>query len=127
MQLQSDGGENINDGQVRVMAFRFVSTDTANDVWKMEVPHILLKEWAGGISGGNPDFSFRYLNDQSSSSSSFPPLRGFDFQLGDSQSDDRCSTHEVVKSQCKTEEVEPGKFIRKCERTDEIFRSYIGK
>ncbi|KAK4776151.1 hypothetical protein SAY87_024112 [Trapa incisa] len=45
----------------------------------------------------------------------------------DSDSGDRCSTHKVVKSQCRTEEVEPGKFIRKCEKTEEIFRSCVGK
>ncbi|OWM82604.1 fra a 1-associated protein [Punica granatum] len=50
-----------------------------------------------------------------------------DVTKNDSQSDDRCSTRKVVKSQCKTQEVEPGKFIRKCEKTEEIFRSCIGK
>lgn len=45
----------------------------------------------------------------------------------DSESGDRCSTQKVVKSQCRTEEVEPGKFIRKCEKTEEIFRSCVGK
>ncbi|XP_023539788.1 uncharacterized protein LOC111800367 [Cucurbita pepo subsp. pepo] len=42
-------------------------------------------------------------------------------------SGDRCSTRKVVKSQCKTEEVEPGKFVRKCERTEEILRDCIGR
>lgn len=42
-------------------------------------------------------------------------------------STDRCSTRKVVKSQCKTEEVEPGKFVRKCERTEEILRDCIGR
>lgn len=40
---------------------------------------------------------------------------------------DRCSTRKVVKSQCKTEEVEPGRFIRKCERTEEILRDCVGR
>lgn len=39
----------------------------------------------------------------------------------------RCSTRKVVKSQCKTEEVEPGRFIRKCERTEEILRDCVGR
>ncbi|KAI8024727.1 Fra a 1-associated protein [Camellia lanceoleosa] len=30
------------------------------------------------------------------------------------RSDDRCFTTKIVKSHCTTEEVEPGKFIRKC-------------
>ncbi|KAL5739855.1 hypothetical protein ACOSP7_028750 [Xanthoceras sorbifolium] len=42
-------------------------------------------------------------------------------------SSDRCSTRKVVTSQCKTEEVEPGKFIRKCEKTEQIFRDCVGK
>ncbi|CAK9322956.1 unnamed protein product [Citrullus colocynthis] len=42
-------------------------------------------------------------------------------------STDRCSTRKVVKSQCKTEEVEPGKFVRKCERTEDILRDCIGR
>ncbi|GAY32873.1 hypothetical protein WN944_004714 [Citrus x changshan-huyou] len=40
---------------------------------------------------------------------------------------DRCSTRKVVRSQCKTEEVEPGKFIRKCEKTEEVLRDCIGR
>ncbi|XP_030457973.1 fra a 1-associated protein [Syzygium oleosum] len=40
---------------------------------------------------------------------------------------DRCSTRKVVKSRCRTEEVEPGKFIRKCERTEEILRDCVGR
>ncbi|XP_008442953.2 fra a 1-associated protein [Cucumis melo] len=42
-------------------------------------------------------------------------------------SSDRCSTRNVVRSHCKTEEVEPGKFVRKCERTEEILRDCIGR
>ncbi|KAI4319552.1 hypothetical protein MLD38_033137 [Melastoma candidum] len=40
---------------------------------------------------------------------------------------DRCSTRKIVKSHCRTEEVEPRKFIRKCEKTEEILRDCIGK
>ena len=43
------------------------------------------------------------------------------------RSGDRCSTRKVVKSQCRTEEVEPGKFIRKCEKTEELLRECVGK
>ncbi|EPS60038.1 hypothetical protein M569_14767, partial [Genlisea aurea] len=32
----------------------------------------------------------------------------------------------VVTSNCRTEEVEPGKFVRKCEKTEEIFKDCIG-
>ncbi|XP_028784884.1 uncharacterized protein LOC114740810 [Neltuma alba] len=38
-----------------------------------------------------------------------------------------CSTRKVMKSRCRTEEVEPGKFLRKCEKSQEIFRDCIGK
>ncbi|KDP42228.1 hypothetical protein JCGZ_02958 [Jatropha curcas] len=44
-----------------------------------------------------------------------------------SASDKVCSTRKVVKSQCKTEEVEPGKFVRKCEKTEEILRECLGE
>lgn len=44
-----------------------------------------------------------------------------------SLSDERCSTRKVVKSQCRTEEVEPGKFIKKCEKTEEILKDCVGK
>ncbi|ESW34991.1 hypothetical protein PHAVU_001G197500 [Phaseolus vulgaris] len=42
-------------------------------------------------------------------------------------SSEGCSTTKVVKSQCRTEEVESGKFIRKCEKTEELLRNCIGK
>lgn len=38
-----------------------------------------------------------------------------------------CSTTTVVRSQCKTEEVEPGKFVRKCDKTEETLRHCFGK
>lgn len=38
-----------------------------------------------------------------------------------------CSTRKVVKSQCRTEEVEPGKFIRKCQKTEEILKDCVGR
>ncbi|CAL5399134.1 unnamed protein product [Camellia sinensis] len=42
------------------------------------------------------------------------------------RSDDRCSTTKIVKSHCTTDEVEPGKFIRKCEKTEQILRDCVG-
>ncbi|KAL6988153.1 hypothetical protein U1Q18_013900 [Sarracenia purpurea var. burkii] len=43
------------------------------------------------------------------------------------RSGDRCSTRKIIKSQCKTEEVEPGKFVRKCEKTEQIIRDCVGR
>ncbi|XP_068309037.1 fra a 1-associated protein-like [Pyrus communis] len=40
---------------------------------------------------------------------------------------DRCLTRKVVKTQCKTEEVEPGKFVRKCEKTEQLLRDCAGR
>ncbi|XP_028777533.1 uncharacterized protein LOC114745863 [Neltuma alba] len=50
-----------------------------------------------------------------------------EFGRSDSPTQDRCSTRKVVKSQCRTEEVEPGRFVRKCEKTEEVLRDCIGK
>ncbi|KAK7337339.1 hypothetical protein VNO77_17906 [Canavalia gladiata] len=51
-----------------------------------------------------------------------------DRQLDTLSSDsERCSTTKLVKSQCRTEEVQSGKFIRKCEKTEELLRNCIGK
>ncbi|XP_071721622.1 fra a 1-associated protein-like [Rutidosis leptorrhynchoides] len=56
------------------------------------------------------------------------PSHGDDAQIkGGCDAGDQCSTRSVVRSQCKTEEVEPGKFIRKCEKTQELLRDCIGK
>ncbi|KAG6640708.1 hypothetical protein I3843_09G023400 [Carya illinoinensis] len=38
-----------------------------------------------------------------------------------------CSIRKAVKLKCRTEEVEPGKFIRKCEKTEQLLRDCIGK
>ncbi|KAK7396787.1 hypothetical protein VNO78_17946 [Psophocarpus tetragonolobus] len=43
------------------------------------------------------------------------------------RSSERCSTTKVVKSQCRTEEVQSGKFVRKCEKTEELLRNCVGK
>ncbi|XP_062112368.1 fra a 1-associated protein [Humulus lupulus] len=40
---------------------------------------------------------------------------------------DRCTTRRVVSSQCMTEEVEPGKFVRKCEKTEQLLRDCVGR
>ncbi|KAF5473452.1 hypothetical protein F2P56_010061 [Juglans regia] len=40
---------------------------------------------------------------------------------------DKCSIRKAVMSKCRTEEVEPGKFIKKCEKTEQVFRDCIGK
>ncbi|CAN8316550.1 unnamed protein product [Cochlearia groenlandica] len=53
-----------------------------------------------------------------------------DQSIGDSAAVDgnRSTTSStVVRSQCKTEEVEPGRFIRKCDKTEEIIRYCFGK
>jgi hypothetical protein len=50
-----------------------------------------------------------------------------DSSAGGVSSGERCSTRKVVKSQCRTEEVEPGKFIRKCEKTEQVLRDCVGK
>ncbi|XAR69847.1 hypothetical protein NMG60_11001586 [Bertholletia excelsa] len=50
-----------------------------------------------------------------------------DFENSNRRSDERCSTRKIVRSQCRTEEVEPGKFMRKCEKTEEIFRDCVGR
>ncbi|KAF7818878.1 Mal D 1-associated protein [Senna tora] len=50
-----------------------------------------------------------------------------EFGTSNPRSEERCSTRKVVKSQCRTEEVEPGKFVKKCEKTEEILRDCIGK
>ncbi|OAY73234.1 uncharacterized protein LOC109712350 [Ananas comosus] len=44
-----------------------------------------------------------------------------------SREEDHCSTRRVVRSRCRTEEVEPGRFIKKCERTQETLRDCIGR
>ncbi|KAL5999271.1 hypothetical protein ACLOJK_040721 [Asimina triloba] len=40
---------------------------------------------------------------------------------------DRCSTRRIVKSHCGTEEVEPGKFVRKCMKTEQLLRFCVGR
>ncbi|KAL1821197.1 hypothetical protein ACET3Z_016066 [Daucus carota] len=39
----------------------------------------------------------------------------------------RCYTKKIVSSNCKTEEVEPGKFIRKCEKTEQLIKDCVGR
>ncbi|XP_042375499.1 fra a 1-associated protein-like [Zingiber officinale] len=40
---------------------------------------------------------------------------------------DRFSTRRVVRSNCRTEEVEPGRFVRKCEKTEQLLRDCVGR
>lgn len=44
-----------------------------------------------------------------------------------STAEDRCYTKKIVSSNCKTEEVEPGKFIRKCEKTEQLIKDCVGR
>lgn len=39
----------------------------------------------------------------------------------------RCSTRKIITSNCKTEEVEPGKFVRKCEKTEKLLKDCAGR
>ncbi|XP_075104261.1 fra a 1-associated protein-like isoform X2 [Nicotiana tabacum] len=45
----------------------------------------------------------------------------------DGDGGERCATRKVVNTRCRTEETEPGKFIRKCEKTEQIFKDCIGR
>ncbi|ERM93660.1 hypothetical protein AMTRI_Chr03g149550 [Amborella trichopoda] len=47
--------------------------------------------------------------------------------VGGGREGDMCSTRRIVKSSCKTEEVAPGKFIRKCEKSEQVFRDCMGR
>lgn len=38
-----------------------------------------------------------------------------------------CSNRRIVKSNCRTEEVEPGRFVRKCEKTEQLLRQCAGR
>ncbi|XP_072950955.1 fra a 1-associated protein-like [Typha angustifolia] len=38
-----------------------------------------------------------------------------------------CSARKVVRSSCRTEEAEGGRFIRKCERIEETLRDCVGR
>lgn len=40
---------------------------------------------------------------------------------------ENCSIRKAVKLKCRTEEVEPRKFIRKCEKTEQLLRDCVGK
>ncbi|KAJ3696137.1 hypothetical protein LUZ60_001514 [Juncus effusus] len=49
------------------------------------------------------------------------------FRSMDEGDGDMCATRRVVRSNCTTEEVEPGKFVRKCDKTEQILRDCIGR
>ncbi|MCL7026999.1 hypothetical protein MKW94_022781 [Papaver nudicaule] len=59
--------------------------------------------------------------DETSSKLGFKGISGDD-NTNPRSIEDRCSTRRIVKTQCKTEEVEPGIFIRKCEKTEQILK-----
>ncbi|PKU60422.1 uncharacterized protein LOC110100784 [Dendrobium catenatum] len=47
---------------------------------------------------------------------------------GDGSAEERsCSNRRIVKSSCRTEEVEPGRFVRKCEKTEQLLRQCAGR
>lgn len=50
-----------------------------------------------------------------------------DFDGSNANSGDRCGTRKVVKSECKTHKTEDGRYIRRCENTEQIFRDCIGR
>uniref|UniRef100_A0A2P2J5F7 Uncharacterized protein MANES_08G036200 n=2 Tax=Rhizophora mucronata TaxID=61149 RepID=A0A2P2J5F7_RHIMU len=52
---------------------------------------------------------------------------GVDAKSKGAGGDDVCSTRKVVRSRCSTEEVEPGKFVRKCEKSEELLKECLGK
>ncbi|WOL15308.1 hypothetical protein Cni_G24089 [Canna indica] len=43
------------------------------------------------------------------------------------EDDGRLPTRRVVRSTCHTEEVEPGRFVRKCDKTEQILRDCVGR
>ncbi|KAI3823384.1 hypothetical protein L1987_04819 [Smallanthus sonchifolius] len=47
-----------------------------------------------------------------------------DYQDLNARSEARCSTRKIISSQCRTEEVEPGKFIKKCEKTEQLLKDW---
>uniref|UniRef100_A0A7N0UE96 Mal d 1-associated protein n=1 Tax=Kalanchoe fedtschenkoi TaxID=63787 RepID=A0A7N0UE96_KALFE len=49
------------------------------------------------------------------------------FGLPEAELEDRCSTRKILKTRCRTEEVEPGKFIRKCEKTEQVLKDCLGR
>ncbi|RWR85449.1 Mal d 1-associated protein [Cinnamomum micranthum f. kanehirae] len=73
---------------------------------------------------------WNWRGDSSSSSSVLPLGFGETSDLGNPnprQEGDRRPTSRIVKSKCKTEEIEPGKFVRKCERTEQLLRESVGR
>ncbi|KAI7725796.1 hypothetical protein M8C21_013967 [Ambrosia artemisiifolia] len=38
-----------------------------------------------------------------------------------------CSTRKIISSECTTEEVEPGKFIKKCDKTEQLLKHCVGR
>lgn len=71
----------------------------------------------------NMGWVWRDDDDESSDSGSFG-MAGF--QNPNSGYGDHCSTRRIVQTKCNTEEVEPGKFVKKCEKTEQILRDCVG-
>ncbi|GLJ31416.1 hypothetical protein SUGI_0630370 [Cryptomeria japonica] len=85
-------------------------------MWGDSVDSSALREKLGGLlrfCRSDSDGDFRLADDRRDSSS-----------YG---SEDRCSIRKIIRNKCNTEEVEPGKFVRKCEKTQEVFRSCVGR
>ncbi|KAL6559079.1 hypothetical protein OROHE_006448 [Orobanche hederae] len=69
-------------------------------------------------------------DDDDFSSGGVPKFGDSSNPSGDGSSGDdggHCATRKIVRSQCRTEEVEPGKFIRKCEKTEQLFKHSVGR
>ncbi|CAL4954330.1 unnamed protein product [Urochloa decumbens] len=54
-------------------------------------------------------------------------LAGVPDLAGDGGEGAQCATRRVVQSRCHTEEVEPGRFVRKCEKTEQLLRDCVGR
>ncbi|XP_076952897.1 fra a 1-associated protein-like [Bidens hawaiensis] len=50
-----------------------------------------------------------------------------EFEALNPRSEAGCSTRKMTSFQCRTEEVEPGKFIRKCEKTEQMLKDCFGR
>ncbi|XP_004249396.2 fra a 1-associated protein [Solanum lycopersicum] len=74
-----------------------------------------------------------WINDEPNHSGAddFSAVKDFGNPRSSSGSDgdggERCATRKVVSTRCRTEETEPGKFIRKCEKTEQTFKDCIGR
>jgi len=72
----------------------------------------------------NMGWVWRDNDDEATDSGSFGVAN---FQNPNAGYGDHCSTRKIVQTKCNTEEVEPGKFVKKCEKTEQILRDCVGK